>query len=81
LDVISAVVLGGTSLFGGSATIIGTIIGALFIGFIRNGLNLLDVNPYWVQVVTGIVLVAAVLLNTIVNRRVEQWARVSATDE
>jgi ribose/xylose/arabinose/galactoside ABC-type transport system permease subunit len=81
LDVISAVVLGGTSLFGGSATVLGTIIGALFIGFIRNGLNLLDVNPYWVQVVTGIVLVAAVLLNTIMNKRVEQWARVSATDE
>lgn len=81
LDVISAVVLGGTSLFGGSATILGTIVGALFIGFIRNGLNLLDVNPYWVQVVTGVVLVTAVLLNTIVNKRVEQWARVSAGDQ
>ncbi|MDQ0394371.1 ABC transporter permease [Labrys monachus] len=81
LDVISAVVLGGTSLFGGSATVLGTIVGALFISFIRNGLNLLDVNPYWVQVVTGIVLVAAVLLNTIMNKRVEQWARISASDE
>jgi ribose/xylose/arabinose/galactoside ABC-type transport system permease subunit len=81
LDVISAVVLGGTSLFGGSATILGTIVGALFIGFIRNGLNLLDVNPYWVQVVTGVVLVTAVLLNTIVNKRVEQWARVSPGDQ
>jgi len=81
LDVISAVVLGGTSLFGGSATILGTVVGALFISFIRNGLNLLDVNPYWVQVVTGIVLVAAVLLNTIMNKRVEQWARVAASDE
>jgi ribose/xylose/arabinose/galactoside ABC-type transport system permease subunit len=81
LDVISAVILGGTSLFGGSATVLGTIVGALFIGFIRNGLNLLDVNPYWVQVVTGVVLVTAVLLNTIVNKRVEQWARVSAGDQ
>ena len=81
LDVISAVVLGGTSLFGGSATVIGTVIGALFINFIRNGLNLLDVDPYWVQVVTGVVLIAAVLLNTIVNRRVEQWARHAAANE
>jgi ribose transport system permease protein len=81
LDVISAVVLGGTSLFGGSATVIGTVIGALFINFIRNGLNLLDVDPYWVQVVTGIVLIAAVLLNTIVNRRVELWARHAAATE
>lgn len=75
LDVIAAVVLGGTSLFGGSATIAGTVVGALFINFIRNGLNLMNVDPYWVQVVTGIVLVVAVLLNTVVNRRVEQWAR------
>ncbi len=81
LDVISAVVLGGTSLFGGSATMIGTVVGALFINFIRNGLNLLDVNPFWVQVVTGAVLVGAVLLNSIVNRRVEQWARLAGSKE
>jgi ribose transport system permease protein len=78
LDVIAAVVLGGTSLFGGSATIVGTVVGALFINFIRNGLNLMNVDPYWVQVVTGIVLVLAVLLNSVVNRRVVQWARRGA---
>jgi len=75
LDVIAAVVLGGTSLFGGAATIAGTVAGALFINFIRNGLNLLNVDPYWVQVVTGIVLILAVLLNTVANRKVEQWSR------
>ena len=80
LDVIAAVVLGGTSLFGGSATIAGTVVGALFINFIRNGLNLLNVDPYWVQVVTGIVLVVAVLLNTVISRRVEQWARKGAAE-
>jgi len=57
LEVIAAVVLGGTSLFGGRATIAGTVVGALLINFVRNGLNLLGVNPYWVQVVTGIILV------------------------
>jgi ribose transport system permease protein len=80
LDVIAAVVLGGTSLFGGSATIAGTVVGALFINFIRNGLNLLNVDPYWVQVATGIVLVVAVLLNTVVSRRVEQWSRKGVPD-
>jgi ribose/xylose/arabinose/galactoside ABC-type transport system permease subunit len=75
LDVIAAVVLGGTSLFGGAATIAGTVAGALFINFIRNGLNLLNVDPYWVQVVTGIVLILAVLLNTVANSKVEQWSR------
>jgi ribose/xylose/arabinose/galactoside ABC-type transport system permease subunit len=80
LDVIAAVVLGGTSLFGGSATIAGTVVGALFINFIRNGLNLMNVNPFWVQVVTGVVLVLAVLLNTVVNRKVESWARVSSEE-
>jgi ribose/xylose/arabinose/galactoside ABC-type transport system permease subunit len=81
LDVIAAVVLGGTSLFGGVATMSGTIVGALLTNFIRNGLNLMNVDPYWVQVVTGIVLVVAVLLNSVVNRRVEQWARRGAAED
>jgi inositol transport system permease protein len=80
LDVIAATVLGGTSLFGGVATIGGTIAGALFINFIRNGLNLLGVNPFWVQVVTGAILVLAVLLNTVINRRVSEWARTAQFD-
>lgn len=80
LDVIAAVVLGGTSLFGGSATIAGTVIGALFINFIRNGLNLMNVDPYWVQVVTGFVPILAVLLNTVIRRQVEQWARKGHMD-
>jgi ribose/xylose/arabinose/galactoside ABC-type transport system permease subunit len=81
LDVIAAVVLGGTSLFGGVATIAGTVAGALFINFVRNGLNLLGVNPFWVQVVTGIILLLAVLMNTVVNRRVSQWASATPVDE
>lgn len=77
LDVIAATVLGGTSLFGGSATIGGTIAGALFINVVRNSLNLMGVYPFWVQVVTGIILLIAILLNTVVNRWVEEWARIS----
>ena len=74
LEVIAATVLGGTSLFGGRATITGTVVGALLINFVRNGLNLLGVNPYWVQVVTGVILVIAVLMNTVLNKKVESWA-------
>jgi ribose/xylose/arabinose/galactoside ABC-type transport system permease subunit len=77
LEVIAATVLGGTSLFGGRATIAGTIVGALLIYFVRNGLNLLAVNPYWVQVVTGVILVLAVLMNTVLNRKVDGWARAT----
>src|SRR5262249_3974025 len=80
LDVIAATVLGGTSLFGGVASIGGTLAGVLFINFIRNGLNLLNVNPFWVQVVTGLILLMAVLLNTAVNRRIEEWARLGGTE-
>jgi ribose/xylose/arabinose/galactoside ABC-type transport system permease subunit len=80
LDVISATVLGGTSLFGGYATVAGSVAGALFINFVRNGLNLLGVNPFWVQVVTGVILLLAVLVNTVVNRRVAEWARLAGAE-
>lgn len=80
LDVIAATVLGGTSLFGGFATIGGTVAGALFINFVRNGLNLLGVNPFWVQVVTGVILLLAVLVNTVINRRVTEWARLAGAE-
>ena len=81
LEVIAATVLGGTSLFGGAATIAGTVAGALFINFVRNGLNLLGVNPFWVQVATGLILLLAVLLNTVVNRRITEWARVLRAED
>ncbi|MGI9331880.1 MAG: ABC transporter permease [Gammaproteobacteria bacterium] len=80
LEVIAAVVLGGTSLFGGSATIFGTVIGALFVNFVRNGLNLTGVNPFWVQVVTGLILLLAVWFNAVVNQRIQQWSRVAEED-
>ena len=64
LNAIAAVVIGGTNLFGGEGTLTGTLIGALIMGVIANGLNLLDVNPFWQISIIGGVLIFVVLLNT-----------------
>lgn len=63
LDAIAAVVLGGTSLAGGKGWIVGTLIGAMIIGILDNGLNLLDVPSFYQQVVKGGVILLAVLLD------------------
>jgi ribose transport system permease protein len=63
LDAIAAVVLGGTSLSGGRGWLFGTLVGALLIGFLNNGLNLLAVSSFYQQVVKGAVILTAVLLD------------------
>ena len=63
LDVIAAVVVGGTSLNGGRGTIIGTFIGAMLIAVLRNGLNLLNISSYIQQVVVGVVILLAVMID------------------
>lgn len=63
MDAIAAVVLGGTSLSGGKGRIFGTLVGALIIGTLNNGLNLLGVSSFYQQVVKGIVILIAVLLD------------------
>ncbi|WP_027414918.1 ABC transporter permease subunit [Aneurinibacillus terranovensis] len=63
LDAIASVVLGGTSLSGGKGWIFGTLIGAMIIGVLNNGLNLLEVSSFYQQVVKGIVILLAVLLD------------------
>ena len=64
LEVITAVVLGGTSLMGGRGSIIGSAIGALTLGVISNGLVLLRVDVYWVPIVQGTILIVAIFLNS-----------------
>ncbi|MEO1089694.1 MAG: ABC transporter permease [Pseudomonadota bacterium] len=64
LEVIAAVVLGGTALMGGRGTIIGTVLGALTIAVIGNGLILAHVSPFFTQIVTGLIILAAIWLNT-----------------
>lgn len=63
LDAIAAVVLGGTSLMGGKGRVMGTLIGALIIGFLNNALNLLDVSSYYQMIAKAIVILLAVLVD------------------
>lgn len=63
LDAIAAVVIGGTSLSGGRGSIWGTVLGAVIIGVLNNGLVLLNVSPFWQQVVKGLVILLAVIID------------------
>ncbi len=65
LDAIAAVVIGGTSLNGGQGTLVGTLFGALIMGVISNGLDLLGVSSYFQQLIKGAIIVTAVLLDTL----------------
>jgi ribose/xylose/arabinose/galactoside ABC-type transport system permease subunit len=69
LDAIAATVIGGTSLTGGEGTIFGTLIGALIIGVLRNGLNLLDISSFVQQIVIGAVIIVAVLFDMLLKAK------------
>ncbi|AIV73863.1 branched-chain amino acid transport system / permease component family protein (plasmid) [Burkholderia pseudomallei] len=68
LDVISAVIIGGTSLFGGRGQIWGTLIGVLFLGIVINGMTLMNVSEYWQYVVRALLILGAVLLNSVMEK-------------
>lgn len=65
MDVITAVVIGGTSIFGGVGHLMGTLLGVLIIGMITNGMLLLDIHSYWQQVAKGLILIIAVGVETV----------------
>jgi ribose transport system permease protein len=69
LDAIAAVVIGGTSLLGGAGSVTGTLIGALIMSVLRNGLNLLGVSSYVQQIAIGVVIVVAVLVDMALHKR------------
>jgi len=71
LDAIAAVVIGGTSLLGGVGKMSGTLIGALIMGVLRNGLNLLGVSSFIQQIVIGAVIIAAVLIDMMLKKKTE----------
>jgi ribose transport system permease protein len=69
LDAIAAPVLGGVSLFGGVGSVAGTLVGAFILGILSNGLNLMGVPSFWQQVIKGVVLILAVMLDVLTKRR------------
>jgi ribose transport system permease protein len=72
LNVIAAVVIGGTSLFGGVGTILGTVFGVFIPAVLANGFIIIGVQPFWQQVAVGIVLIAAVYLDQLRRARYRQ---------
>ena len=69
LRTIAAVVIGGTSLFGGKGSLVGTLIGVFLIGVLNNGLNLLKVDVFWQGTAVGVVIIVSVLLERLARRR------------
>jgi rhamnose transport system permease protein len=72
MSVIAACVLGGVSVAGGSGKISGLIMGSILLGILQNALPLIMVSPFWQQAIQGVIILAAVLLNTYVKRRVDK---------
>ena len=69
LDVIAAVVIGGTPLFGGAGSILGTLLGAAILGMITNGLVLLGASAFFEPVAKGLIIICAILVDTLLRRR------------
>ena len=69
MDAIAAVVVGGTSMAGGSGRLGGTLIGVLIIGILNNGLNLMGINSNWKYIVKGVVILAEVYIDFIRNNK------------
>ncbi|MBN9345054.1 MAG: ABC transporter permease [Devosia sp.] len=77
LTAIAAAALGGASLSGGRGSVLGTALGALFLAILQNTLSLMSVNAFWFQIITGVIIVLAVLLDGGVRRFVAQRARTA----
>ncbi|MCR8725798.1 ABC transporter permease [Frigidibacter sp. ROC022] len=65
LNAIAAVIIGGTALNGGKGNVLGTVVGALLMAVISNGLNIIDVDPYWQSIVIGLIIVFAVMMSNL----------------
>lgn len=72
LAIVAAVVVGGVNIFGGSGTLAGAAIGALFLGFIANALILVGLSQFWLQAIYGVVILAAVAADALILRRIQR---------
>lgn len=72
INVIAACVLGGVNIAGGSGKISGLILGALLLGILNNALPLINVSPFWQQAIQGFIILAAIIINALVKRRVDR---------
>jgi rhamnose transport system permease protein len=79
LAVVAAVVVGGVNIFGGSGTLVGAALGALFLGFIANALILVGLSQFWLQAIYGTVILAAVSADAILVRRLQRAAAARRT--
>jgi rhamnose transport system permease protein len=77
LAVVAAVVVGGVNIFGGSGTVAGAAIGAIFLGFVANALILVGLSQFWLQAIYGVVILFAVSADALINRRVQRLAAAS----
>lgn len=72
LQTIAACVIGGTSIAGGSGSIIGVVLGALFLGIIKNALPVINVSPFWQMFIQGFIIIVAIIINTVMSQRNQQ---------
>jgi len=75
LQVISAVVVGGVAIFGGSGTAVGAALGALLLSTISTALNVLGISPFWFQTTSGVLLLVAITLDAVISRKLAQALR------
>ena len=74
LPAVAAVLIGGTSLFGGVGSLSGTLVGALLLALVLNGMNLLNIHSHWQPLVTGLIVLVAALVDVVSRRHTEARA-------
>jgi len=72
MDIIAACVIGGVSLTGGKGTVLGVILGSLTLGILNNALPLINVSSFWQDAIKGLIIIAAVILNTVTQRAMDK---------
>jgi rhamnose transport system permease protein len=72
IDIIAACVIGGVSLNGGKGTVFGVILGTVTLGILNNALPLINISPFWQDAIKGLVIIVAIIINTISQRSIDK---------